>query len=161
MNRFEIVPATFRDLTYIAANMRAGDVAELSCLHENWHPQTVAHNAHCQSFEDSQFVALEDGQPVVGFGACPFSGTDPDLWQAWAFGTQRMRRAVPAITRFLRDSFMPDVIEKTTVRRVQCFTLSTHDISHKWLSGLGANCEGHMKSFGRNGEDFDIYAWTR
>lgn len=159
--RYEIVPATFRDLTYIAANLREADREEISCLYKDWHPQHVAHAAFFNSLIDCKFVVLRGSQPVAAFGVSPFSAMDPDIWLAWAFGTDAMLRAVPAITRFLRESFIPDLRGRSNVRRIQCFTLSSHDISHGWLKGLGAEFEGTMKSFGRGGEAFDIYAWRK
>lgn len=158
--KVEIIPATFRDLSFIAANLREQDERELSCQWKDWHPANVAYVAHVSTPPDWQWVATLKGQPVAAFGCAQFSATDPDIWQAWGFGTDKMRRAIPAMTRHILGECRPRLLA-SSVRRLQVLTTTTHDLSHAWLSALGASYEGTLRAWGRNGEDFDIYAWVR
>ena len=139
--------------------MRVEDKAEIACQWAEWNPTHFAVLVMRAVFSDLSWTAIRDGQPVAAFGFSPASYMDPDIWQAWAFGTKEFKRAVPEMTRFLL-SRKPE-IEASTVRRIQAFTLTDHDVSHRWLKGLGAKHEGTMRQYGRNGEDFDVYAWVR
>ncbi len=62
------------------------------------------------------------------------------------------------ITRHL-TSIRP-IIERDC-RRLQVITYTEHDIAHGWIEALGAKREGLLRSYGRNGEDFNVYAWVK
>jgi len=147
-----------RDASYIAANMRAADLAEISCLWKHWDTRALAICAVEHSLPGMAWSVWLKGQPVAAYGFSYVSPFDPDHWQAWAFGTERLKRAVPAMTRHvnsLRDQIAAEC------RRLQVLTYKEHDISHRWLESLGAKREGVLRAYGRNGEDFVVYAWVR
>ena len=54
-----ILPATFRDLSYIAANLRPEDRAEIDCQLDHWSPALLVLR-RCQGFA---YVAELDGNP--------------------------------------------------------------------------------------------------
>ena len=97
-----IVPATLRDLSYIAANLRSEDRAEIDCQLDHWSPALLALTA-LQGFA---YVAELDGNPEAGFGAAEQRS---GLWIAWSWGTRRMKRCVPEITRFFHAVLGPQV----------------------------------------------------
>jgi hypothetical protein len=82
------------------------------------------------------------------------------VWQVWAFGTKHFRRAVPEITKFLMEDAVPAFIKNHDPRRLQVQVMRGHDIAQEWLRGLGFVYEGTLHKYGRNGEDFDVLAWT-
>lgn len=147
-----------RDASYIAANMRAEDFREIACLWQNWETRALGACAIETAVTGMVWSVWYDGQPAAAYGFSHASAFDPDHWQAWAFGTDRFRRCVPAITRHL-NSLVP-VIERDC-RRLQVLSLCGHDIAHSWIEGLGGRKEGVLKSYGRGNEDFCLYAWTR
>lgn len=104
------------------------------------------------------WVIYYDGQPAAAYGFSYASAFDPEHWQAWAFGTDRFKRCAPLITRHILS--MRDLIERDC-RRLQVITYTEHDIAHGWLEALGAEREGVLRSYGRNGENFFIYAWVK
>lgn len=65
-----IVPATLRDLSHIAANLRPEDRAEIDCQLDHWSPALLALTA-LQGFAD---VAELDGNSEAGFGAAEQRG---------------------------------------------------------------------------------------
>lgn len=138
--------------------MRERDFAEIGCLWQEWDARSCGIVAAQASIPGLSWVVVYEGQPAAAYGfsyAAPF---DPEHWQAWAFGTDRFRRCVPTITRHLL-SIRP-LLEKRC-RRCQVVTHTEHDLSHQWLEALGAEREGLLRSYGRNGEDFYVYAWVR
>lgn len=152
--RIAIVPGVPRDLTFIAANMRADDWREISCqLAEGCTRFEVAWIAH----QFGAWVATIDDQPVACFG---FSQRSATTLEAFAWGTDRMSRAVPAITRFIRNDLMPGWFAQG-VRRLEARSLDTHTAAHRWMAATGAVREAVLPDCGRDGETFILFAWRR
>ncbi|WP_289035998.1 hypothetical protein [uncultured Roseibium sp.] len=155
----QIVDLCVRDASYIAANMRPADIAEIGCLWERFDPRVLGVCAATHSVPGFAWSIRDNkGQPIAAYGMSYAAPFDPEHWQAWAFGTDRFRRVAPLMTRHLQS--IRDVIE-TNCRRLQVITHVEHDLSHEWLRKLGAKREGLLKAYGRNREDFEIYAWVR
>lgn len=106
---------------------------------------------------DNAFVARIDGDPVAAVGV---SRLAPWLGSAWAFGTDRTRRIIPALTRWGVAEWKHRLIADG-FRRVEVRTIVDHDLSHRWLESLGFVREGLCRGYGRNGEDFAQYAYVR
>lgn len=152
-SRVAILPGTQRDLTYIAANMRDADWAEISC---QLGPGAVRLQAALVAVQLGAWVATYDGQPAACFGFTPRNAV---VLEAWAWGTERMARTVPAITRFVRDELAPGWIE-AGVRRLEARSLDSHAEAHRWMTGTGAAAECIVPEYGCNGETFVQFAWT-
>ncbi|MER8486265.1 hypothetical protein [Mesorhizobium sp. M1322] len=56
-----IIPATLRDLSYIAANLRTEDRAEIDCQLDHWSPALLALTALQGCKRCSQATALSSG----------------------------------------------------------------------------------------------------
>ncbi len=147
-----------RDASFIAANMRSEDFREIACLWQDWDTRALGVCAVETAVPGMVWSVWYDGQPAAAFGFSRASAFDPDFWQAWAFGTDKFLRCVPAMTRYLLQ-IRPDV--ETCCRRLQAISLKDHDIAHGWIEALGAKKEGVLRCYGRSGEDFFIYAWVR
>ena len=89
-----IIPATLRDLSYIAANLRPQDRAEIDCQLDHWSPALLAFTA-LQGFA---YVAELDGNPEAGFGAAEQRS---GLWIAWSWGTRALARNSQTAIRHL------------------------------------------------------------
>ncbi|MER8835250.1 hypothetical protein [Mesorhizobium sp. M0909] len=148
-----IIPATLRDLSYIAANLRPEDRAEIDCQLDNWSPALLA----LTSLQGFAYVAELDGNPEAGFGAAEQRS---GLWIAWSWGTRRMRRCVPAITEFFHAVLGPEVAARGAWR-VEARALAANGLALRWLARLGATQRCRLPGYGRNGEDFLLYDWTR
>ncbi|MGO4339865.1 hypothetical protein AB4037_33770 [Labrys sp. KB_33_2] len=149
-----IRPATLRDMTFIAATMRDQDRREIRAVIEE--SDTAIGTMLFHSSTDLAWTAWIDGDPVAAFGVTRLF---PGLGSGWAYGTRRMRRAVPAVTRFARSSVRPLLIAEG-FRRIEVRTAIDHDLSHRWLEGLGFRREGIALDYGRGGLDFVTYAAT-
>lgn len=147
-----IRPATLRDMTYIAAHMRAADRREITAVYPATDTE-IGRAMHQMS--EYAWTAWIDDAPVAAFG---MTRDLPGLGTGWAYGTDRLRRTVPAITRFIRTR-MPEMIE-IGIRRVEVRTAIDHDISHRWLEALGFQREGIARHYGADGLHYAIYAFT-
>src|SRR5690606_3424455 len=94
------------------------------------------------------WTAWIGGDPVCAFGFAE-AGL-PWIRCAWAFGTSRICRAIPAVSRYGRDVVAPMLIE-AGVRRVEIRSIAGHDLAHRWLFGLGATRECDLVEYGRDG----------
>ena len=152
----EIRPGTLRDVSFIAANMRDEDWRE---IHASGPMDDRAEaGIMCHIASEFSWTAWIKDDPVCAFGFAR-SGL-PWVWSGFAFGTEKARRAIPSITRFGRTEAARLLLE-AGARRVEVRSVVDHDLSHKWLEGLGATRECEMKEYGRNGETFVLYSWTR
>lgn len=148
-----IVGATLRDLTYIVANLRPEDRQEIECQVEYWDITTIA-LAAMQGFA---YVVELDGNPEAAFGACEQRS---GLWIAWSWGSKRMPRCVPAITRFFH-AVLGNQVSKAGAWRVEARPLAGNELAVRWLKRLGATERCALPSYGKNGEDFLLFDWTR
>ncbi len=152
-----IAPATLRDVAYVTANLRPRDRAEILA------------SVDLASSVEAAVIAVETsrrfcwtvkiaGQPVAAFGVAETSPLTPHIRTAWAFGTNRFRRAVPAISRFA-STHWPARLKSEGVRRLEARALADHDIAHSWLISLDAAFEGTLNNYGTAGETFRLFAW--
>ena len=145
-----------RDITYIGANLREQDRLELkaSCALDSYSLMAAL------AFSASPGWAWTywENQPVAAFGVSPGYYATPHIWTGWAFGTDRFRRAVPEMTRFMLGK--QEQIRQAGCRRLEVRSLAGHDIADKWLSSMGAKQEGVLRKWGAGGEDFNLWAWT-
>ncbi|RWO29902.1 MAG: hypothetical protein EOS10_21300 [Mesorhizobium sp.] len=148
-----IISATLRDLSYIAANLRLEDRTEIDCQFDEWSPALLALTA-LQGFA---YVAELNGNPEAGFGAAEQRG---GLWIAWSWGTRRMKRCVPGMTEFFHAVLGPQVAAHGAWR-VEARALASNELALRWLARLGATQRCRLPGYGRNGEDFLLYDWTR
>lgn len=151
----EILEPTLRDLTYIGANLRPEDYRETMCqLPEGMLGSSALAGVYQGMTPGWNWVASLNGQPIAAFGFQPV--TTP-VWQAWALGTRRMTRAIPAITRWCLDQ--EQRLIDAGVRRVEARTIEGHDQAHRWLERLGCARVCELPDHGRDGELFYLYAW--
>src|SRR5688572_13806061 len=152
----EIIASTPRDITIVAANMREWDRREFEASARTGSMTEAALICHYGSMPWARVVLL-DGEPVAAFGAAA-SVYQPQLRLAWAFGTERFRRVVPAISREV-ESWKPRLVAEG-VHRIEARALVGHDLAGRWMGGLGARREAVLERYGLGGEDFELWAWV-
>jgi hypothetical protein len=149
----KIVAGNFRDLSYIAANLRPEDYAEIDCQFDEWSPVMLAY----ASMQGLSWVVTLDGNPEAAFGAQEHR---QGFWIIWSWGTKRMARCVPTITRFAHGHLIP-LIRSSGGWRAEARPLAANELACRWLERLGARRQGLLESYGKNGEDFILYEWVR
>ena len=153
-----IAPASLRDVAFVTANLRPRDRTEIFASADIVSLVEAAAIA-VETSRDFCWAAKIAGQPVAAFGVAEASPLTPHIRTAWAFGTDRFRRAVPAISRFAMTRW-PVRLRMEGVLRLEVRALADHDIAHRWLASLGAEFEGTLHCYGTAGEAFRLYAWT-
>jgi len=149
-----IAPATLRDMTYIAANMREADRREISAVFPGTPIEIGA--ALFAASPDLAWIAGLDGNPACAFGIARLL---PGLGSGWAYGTRRLPLAMKSVTRYCLRSVRPALI-RAGFRRIEVRTATDHDLSHCWLEHLGFAREGIALDYGADGLDFATYAAT-
>lgn len=152
-----IEPATLRDVSWIAAHMNEADHAEIM---SQARPGMFAGEVGAAIFhavpDGMKWVAHWKGIPVAAFGFCPINYS---CWSGWAFGTKSMWRAVPDMTRhFLGQR---EMLMGSGVRRLEARSLVHHKRAFVWVRSLGARQVCELSQFGRNGETFILWEWTK
>lgn len=147
-----IVPASLRDMTFIAANMRPADWREITAVY----PATATEIGASMWFssEGLRWVALLNGSPVCAFGIAPGL---PGVGSGWAYGTRKMPRVMREVTKFIRRRVAVTLL-RAGYRRIEVRTAIDHDVSHRWLESLGFVREGIAVDYGSDGLDFITYA---
>lgn len=154
--KVEIKPEpTFAACHRVACNLRERDKAELFATRWSNSPAELAQTAvHTGAF---RWSACLDGTPEALIGAMP---RWPGVWSAWAYGTDEWPRVVGALTRHVRRFMLPALFN-AGAHRVDAFALEEHEDARKWLSFLGAEENNTLDKWGKNGETFVCYVWTR
>ena len=140
--------ANLRDATYITANLRRQDRAEtLAQLDVNM-VQLGAMLCH----QPYAYIAYSD-RPVMVFGASPMSRTTVS---AWAIGTDRTRRVIPEVTRFINGPLAKQLVDDG-YRWAEARSMEGHDAAHRWLRDMGAERVLDLPDFGAGGEKFHLF----
>lgn len=144
------------DLEFIAVNMRQRDKDEIYATRWSDNPIDLT-EAIMLGGEFGWVSGTDDGTPVAAFGAVPaWEG----VWEVWMMATDRWPEVALSTTKFIKRVVIP-ALEKSGYHRLQCRSLSTHHVAHKWLETLGAYKESDIYNYGRRGEAFVMYCWTR
>lgn len=150
----EIVPACLRDVSYVLYNLNPDDEAETACQIDPAIPRS--HLAYALLMSGDNFAARIDDQPVAVFGTSPLNRCTQSVW---ALGTSRMRKVLPAISRYMIDEHLPRLVADG-YRYMEARSIETHVAAHRWLRWLGGQQHGGAFEFGRDGENFFLFRWT-
>lgn len=145
-----------RDATFIAANMRDADRREVLAT-ANLGSLTEAAALCVLGSHEHAWCAYLNGEPVGCFGVAYGSPMQPHIRSAWAWGTKRFKRVVPAISRFAHRHW-PSLLIGQGVNRVEIRSIEGHDIAHKWLGYMGARLECELRNYGTGGETFLLWS---
>lgn len=147
----ELKPSGLADLSYVIANMRDADRAEIFCQL----PDDINAGQFANSVLNSNdsVTAFLKGNPVAAFWLSEMTVSTAFVSM---FGTKHMIRTVPAMTRAIMEEHIPAWRNQGFIR-FEARSLVEHTQAHKWLKGCGAKNEGILKSMGKNGEDFFMF----
>lgn len=153
MSRVRIEPACLAHASFIAANMRDADRAEIMCQVPDG-TKTYEVAGMLLNSGDA-FVAYYDDEPVLFFGAHPLNVCTLD---AWAMGTDKTRRCIVEVSRYMFATYRPLAIEQG-YRTMECRSHVEHAEAHRWLASTGAVVNGQPFVYGKNGEEFVLFRW--
>jgi hypothetical protein len=151
-----IAVINYPDLLYIADNMRDIDKKEVYATRWDDSPDGLV-DSIMSGGEFGWVVGGDDGIPIAAFGAIP---TWEGVWQVWMFSTDRWNEVSLTVTKFIRRVMIPSIVDAGW-QRAECRSIGGHDVAHRWLEMLGASREHTLHYFGKNGDTFHLYSWTK
>jgi len=151
-----ITQATWPDAIYVARNMREDDRAEVMAT--RWSDDPYDFAADCMRLPGVRLVARSgDGVPVAIGGVANWQ---PGVGQAWLVGTADVGLIGSEIAKSCRKS-IEALFDTGTIHRIQAFSAATHTRAHRWLKAIGLHEESRLPMYGKNGEEFIIFAVTK
>lgn len=142
-------------VAFVAQNLRARDREEIFATSWTDDPQELV--AKVLSGGAFQWGVYLDTKPVAIIGATP---RWPGVWTAWAFATDDWPRVVKSATRHVRDFMIPALYNAGAIR-VDATAMEAHTDARKWLTRLGATPGNPLANYGKGGQTFITYTWSR
>lgn len=145
--------ANLEDVSYVADRMRAHDRAErLALSHGN-----DATLAAVQFLSHPHLaVTVWKGTPISVIGVVfPHPGVASTIF----FATDEFKHVALATTRFIRRTLFP-ILLSTGIHRLQVCSMRPSGAAseHHWITGFGASLEATLHAYGKDKEDFYLYA---
>lgn len=152
-----IEDATVAAVRHVALHMRERDFLELSAV-----LPFRSRNELAEYFTEAylgrysvQAVYAGD-EPVAIMGALL---PRPGVLSLLLFATPAVCAVHLSLTRFLKKNWLPRMAA-VGVHRIDAISLVGYGRMHRWLKAIGLREEGRMTKFGREGQDFLMFAWT-
>lgn len=141
---------------HIANNMAKDDLAEILATH--WLDTIDCFAEQCMAANGVNYCVLaDDGEPIAMGGVAIFQ---PMVGTAWMVGTERMIEKKLEVTRASKN-IIKTCLDSGLMHRVHAFASGLHYRTHPWLRVIGFNSESVLHKWGKNGEDFILFAVTR
>lgn len=154
----KIEAVTEANIRYVAERMRERDVAEFSAMSYFSDRQNAADLLveNYAEYPGLECCTLDDGTPV-GIGGVIW--TRPNVASMLFFATDDFDKIVVSLTRHsAKNIFSP---AKVIAHRIECFSLASYTQMQQWVELFGLRKEAVLSQYGKNGEDFFVYAWVK
>lgn len=149
--------ATLGDAIEIGGNPRPQDVTEFAAT---GHTDLTAAAAACfRAANGLAWCADWRGQPTFFFGIAPV--TPYGGYSLFGMGTPATRRALPALTRWGVNEWLPLLFAEPDVRRIEARIPISAQHSINWLTACGMKFECVVHQAGATDEPFAQLAITR
>jgi hypothetical protein len=145
---------TREDIAHIVANLRERDRVEIFGLRWDDNPDTLVRDI-CAVAGPMWRVWKYDGEPVAMNGVIP---QRPGVCTCGAFGTEKWRHIVRAMTRWSRDWVIPR-LQAAHYHRGEAIALASNTDGRRFIELLGGQIEAFLYHYGRQREDYILYAW--
>ena len=141
-------------LSYIVHHMRSRDRREIFALRWNDDEDQLVDDL-LRITGDLWKMWSVDGEPVAVNGVVPVR---PGVVVAGAFGTAKWRMTLKDMTRWSQGFVIP-ALRTSSFHRGEAYVLAANTDSRRWIELLGGEVECLLKGYGRQREDFLLYAW--
>ena len=149
-----IVPLNENTVAAVALTMREADRREIFACRTSYDPLVIAYGIT----KASRFggVALTpSGRPAAVVSAIE---RWPRVYEVAMFATDEWPAVAWSLTRFVSQRMRPAML-KAGGHRAECRSIVGHDVAHAWLDRLGFRCEARLPDFGKDREEFLLFAW--
>jgi len=141
-------------ITHIVRNLRPRDRQEIFAL--RWNDSEDELIDSVLQFAGALWKVWSwDGEPVAVNGVVP---ARPGVVIAGAFGTDKWRKTLRPMTAWSLNFLIP-VLKNSNYHRGEAYVLAANTDSRRWIEALGGEVEALLKGYGREREDFLLYAW--
>ena len=149
----EVAP-NFENVQYLVDHMRERDRREIMAL--RWDDDINAFGVEVMNFAGPMWRVWEkDGVPVALGGVTPMR---PGVVLGGLFGTADWHYALRHIMTWGRRWVIPRLLASGT-HRGECYALAANTDSRKFIEACGGEIESLLHQYGREREDFILYAW--
>lgn len=148
-----LVEPCMHNLLHVVRRMRPLDRREVFALQWSDNEEVLAQKLIER--QPNWVYCADDGEPVYAFGT---SMVRPGVQSLWGFATDRWPEIAVRMTRVLRRNIRP-WMKADGIHRIDCLSIVDKIDGHHWLKYLGAVEEATLHAYGRNGEDFKLFAW--
>lgn len=140
-------------LAHIMCRLRPRDRREIFALRWDDDDDRVISEL-CQIAGDLWKMWTLDGEPVAVSGVAPMR---PGVVIAGSFGTDKWRHVTKPMIRWSRDFVIP-CLKNSGYHRAEAYVMASNTDSRRWIELLGGEVEALLKGYGREREDFLLYA---
>ncbi len=152
-----IEPPCTRDVAYVGAYMRQRDRDEFIALtHFASYGELVFSLIERFASHPDVFV-VHDEEPVAVGGMILHR---PNVATLLFFATDKFAAVGRPFTRFVKKQLFRTYVERG-VHRIEAQALADYGEVRSWLNVLGLTAEATMPGFGRDGQTYIQYAWTK
>jgi hypothetical protein len=139
----------------VALNMRDWDRREIFA--NRWHndPELIGHEALRLGNQVGWVSGLEE--PIAAFGCFQMW---PGVWTMWLFATDDFHHIGISMTKLIVRHIVP-MLWDAGAHRLEARSMEGHHDAQRWLEVIGAKREATLKGYGRDGENFHVYAWEK
>jgi RimJ/RimL family protein N-acetyltransferase len=141
-------------ITHIVRNLRERDRREIFALRWNDDEDALIEDIN-RAAGAMWKVWSWDSEPVSINGVLPVR---PGVVICGAFGTDQWRKTLRPMTHWSRDFVIP-ALQASGYHRGEAHVLAANTDSRRWIEMLGGKVEALLQGYGRNREDFLLYAW--
>ena len=142
------------DIAHIVRNLRERDRAEIFGL--RWDDDEAALTDVIFAVAGPMWrVWHYQGEPVAMNGVVP---ERPGVVMAGAFGTDKFRYVARSIIRWGRDWCIPR-LQAAGYHRGYAYAMAGNADGRRFIELLGGVKEAYLRKYGRNREDYILYAW--
>ncbi len=152
----EVTEGNLRDLSYIAVNMRQSDRVELFAAQPVQNIDMVVGGIDRAC--NLQRIFRRKDVPIAALFVAPERFGS---YQVGFFATAQWPRIAKGATKWIKRTFIPQLVTTPNVNRVVCYSIASYHPMHRWLEFLGATLEGELPDYGVSRETFLQYAWRR
>lgn len=98
------------------------------------------------------------GPAIALFG---LKADHPGTSTAFMIGTERFHEIARPLAMWVRRELGPRLLARSTLHRIQCHALAEHREARRFIEFCGGQAEGVHPGYGKGGESYVSYAWTR
>ena len=141
-------------LAHVVANLRQRDREEIFALRWNDSEAELLTQLRAVVGQLWRVWCYRD-EPVAVCGVLPIR---PGVVSCASFGTDKWRHALRPMTVWVHQWLIPVLLD-AGYHRGEAHVSATNEMAKRWIEAVGAHKEAYLHQYGRNREDFILYAW--